>query len=1177
MLAEGLDDRFTIAPNLQVVHPHGQVDDVDVLVVGPYGVVVIEVKNLAGRVIVGEREMFVDGHQRGNPYVQTYAKARRIKSRIADHPQTRGTWVAPLVVLAQEPQELRVPENQRDVYVLVNDAVDVLLDDERWERGRNLEAFERQAVLRQLQLVSRKRQQRRQLGQFKLGRLVSETNVERRYEAVHDVLGTEHELVHIGYDSALLGSDGGRGAVESAFREAMALKEVGAHPNVRAATDLVRRDDGSVVLILPAPHGRSLRELLDDDEALSAEFAASVLTDIVAAVDHIHGGGVAHRRICPSLIEVDADGSAVLSGFGFAQIPEQIGNTRHISLALKPEETVFVAPELFLKGTAGTDADLFSIGMLAEELEVDSLGDIDLSGLRVNDPDERTPSIEEIVAALDPDDADDSVEVAGYQALKTLAEKPGAMTRLGYNVVTGQEVVLRTLSGPSAIDDARRIFESMQACAGPGIERVNTALPGPEGQVTVVSTFVDGRSLAEAIDTENLPDDRIGLLAMIAESIASVHRNGWIHGDVTAANVILGTPTPVLIDFGLAVPVGVMPAGGTPAYRPRPGTPRAEAPEGLDLFGLGVIAHEIFAGTRPATTDEGLEIASDQPWVPAVAAALGIGEHPVDVCPDVSSFIDLLKPATAPPELGEGVVGQADDGDETIGSGGGEDDVDVTGRRSDDGLYRRVDELIIAGRLDEADQLCPLDWVNLRERIVRARRQISKQLSEGGDEWARIGDAVVVAGPVTRTVVPLTIGNERDVRARVSQFTATLDDVGAELSVFEAANGEVWIACDDVIGSDELYGAIVNRLRIGAHDAANGRSRIDLALARYTTDRWSARKATSTEIEDAAGLTPEEALHPVDGVETGSRRDLLDDASPRRGYLCAVFEKPSVIDVLVRSYVLLRILPVIRNSPDRAAEPTKTTSEEALEPYPPDLASTRVVDFDSPTEAISDRLSEIVEHEGPMNVKRLHRSFRVAAGAGRVTGTRRAQLVACLEAIASEGSVELEGRASDDESIAKAPAQPWVRTRERGNRSIDEIPLNELAEVIDEVERRLPGSSTASIDDYVLRELYGRERVHSSTARRLDRAREVAGATASNGEGSKYSHLHQALAAISGRRAAMDFDEIARLVGGLPPSAYEHQAWWSNSRSHVQAVSWMDAGWRVVHVSFVTQRVIFSR
>jgi len=57
----------------------------------------------------------------------------------------------------------------------------------------------------------------------------------------------------------------------------------------------------------------------------------------------------------------------------------------------------------------------------------------------------------------------------------------------------------------------------------------------------------------------------------------------------------------------------------------------------------------------------------------------------------------------------------------------------------------------------------------------------------------------------------------------------------------------------------------------------------------------------------------------------------------------------------------------------------------------------------------------------------------------------------------------------------------------------------------------------------------------------------------------------------------MTFDEVARLVGGLPPSAYRHQAWWANSRSHVEALAWLDAGLRVDEVDLDREVVVFGR
>jgi hypothetical protein len=40
--------------------------------------------------------------------------------------------------------------------------------------------------------------------------------------------------------------------------------------------------------------------------------------------------------------------------------------------------------------------------------------------------------------------------------------------------------------------------------------------------------------------------------------------------------------------------------------------------------------------------------------------------------------------------------------------------------------------------------------------------------------------------------------------------------------------------------------------------------------------------------------------------------------------------------------------------------------------------------------------------------------------------------------------------------------------------------------------------------------------------------------------------------------ATISFDDLGRLVGGLPRSASKHRPWWGNDRAHVAAVAWLD-------------------
>lgn len=61
---------------------------------------------------------------------------------------------------------------------------------------------------------------------------------------------------------------------------------------------------------------------------------------------------------------------------------------------------------------------------------------------------------------------------------------------------------------------------------------------------------------------------------------------------------------------------------------------------------------------------------------------------------------------------------------------------------------------------------------------------------------------------------------------------------------------------------------------------------------------------------------------------------------------------------------------------------------------------------------------------------------------------------------------------------------------------------------------------------------------------------------------SKYSPLRDALHG-GGTTVTLTLEEIADLVGGLPPSAYSYTAWWSNEDlSHVQSQAWESAGYR---------------
>lgn len=79
---------------------------------------------------------------------------------------------------------------------------------------------------------------------------------------------------------------------------------------------------------------------------------------------------------------------------------------------------------------------------------------------------------------------------------------------------------------------------------------------------------------------------------------------------------------------------------------------------------------------------------------------------------------------------------------------------------------------------------------------------------------------------------------------------------------------------------------------------------------------------------------------------------------------------------------------------------------------------------------------------------------------------------------------------------------------------------------------------------------------------------------------SKYDALRDRLVDDGGSEVRLSFAALDRLIpGGLPPSARRWRVWWQNDGegSHVQARSWLDAGYKVDDVELPHGPVVFRR
>jgi serine/threonine protein kinase len=144
-----------------------------------------------------------------------------------------------------------------------------------------------------------------------------------------------------------------------------------------------------------------------------------------------------------------------------------------------------------------------------------------------------------------------------------------------------------------------------------GIVSVFDVCLTPGGLPVIVSRFIDGISLAEAIKREKLigVHEAARMGADLADALLHAHLEGIVHRDLKPANILIdGLGKPIIADFGLAKDLQhtelVTQEGdllGTAAYMaPEQAALRSnEADPRSDIYSMGVVLYEMVTGERP--------------------------------------------------------------------------------------------------------------------------------------------------------------------------------------------------------------------------------------------------------------------------------------------------------------------------------------------------------------------------------------------------------------------------------------------------------------------------------------------------------------------------------------------------------------------------------------------------
>lgn len=381
----------------------GSIGEVDVLVVSPKAVFLVEIKSWPGelRGDAGTWRRTPPGHTRersdDNPLLLSNRKAKRLKSLLARQPAFRGQqppFIAPLVFLSHPDLDCRLDPGGRDGVTGLGSAedgaplqkgglpgvIDVIArvtPDEHAALGRRRidKPTAKRIALALEQAGVRPSQRSRKVGDLDLREMLDEGPAYQDFAATHPRSEHTHRRVRI-YGTPEADSLQREQIVRAAQREFELLAPV-QHPGIVRALDLKEHELGPALVFERDPTEIRLDQYLDQRGAsLTLYDRLALVRDLAETVASAHGRRLAHRALAPRSVLVVRPDTAEQrfcvinwqtgARQGGDSLSGTIEGTRHVEQLVDTETAPYLAPEAITVADAdGQLLDVFSLGAVA--------------------------------------------------------------------------------------------------------------------------------------------------------------------------------------------------------------------------------------------------------------------------------------------------------------------------------------------------------------------------------------------------------------------------------------------------------------------------------------------------------------------------------------------------------------------------------------------------------------------------------------------------------------------------------------------------------------------------------------------------------------------------------------------------------------------------------------------
>ena len=154
--------------------------------------------------------------------------------------------------------------------------------------------------------------------------------------------------------------------VERFRREAQAAANL-THPNIVGVYDFGQQG-GTYFIVMEYVNGRTLAEVLRADGKLAPVQAATLSSEVAAALGFAHRNGVVHRDVKPGNILVTSHGDVKVADFGIARVANAGTDAGLTQAGSVMGTATYFSPEQAQGATPDPRSDLYSLGIVMYEM-----------------------------------------------------------------------------------------------------------------------------------------------------------------------------------------------------------------------------------------------------------------------------------------------------------------------------------------------------------------------------------------------------------------------------------------------------------------------------------------------------------------------------------------------------------------------------------------------------------------------------------------------------------------------------------------------------------------------------------------------------------------------------------------------------------------------------------------